>query len=37
MLVTTTALAMRAMYADLVYTSRRQVMTKREGNPWDRD
>ena len=35
MLVTTTALAMRAMYADLVYTSQRmQVIANREGNPF---
>jgi hypothetical protein len=33
MLVTTTALAMRAMYADLAYTSQRlQVIANREGN-----
>ena len=35
MLVTTTALAMRAMYADLVYTSQHmQVIANREGNPF---
>jgi hypothetical protein len=35
MLVATTALAMRAMYADLVYTSQHmQVIANREGNPF---
>jgi hypothetical protein len=39
MLVTTIALAMRAMYADLVYTSRHvQVVANREGKSLrDRD